>query len=342
MALATEPSLKGFDAESDFNLWKGATISAPTFWYAPGWNQIADPAYSLSNGAYTVSLPEATTDTWQSQMLIKTDIATQAGKNYDFSVILSSTIDHPNVTIKLVDAASDEVYYFETKKALIANEPVCVWKNNMQGIDIANLKLVFDFGGNAAGTDITIENIVIKDHANDDGTVVPEEEETPDPVWSAVDSDDNLWHNVAFSTEFYYAPGWNAIANPAMNISGTTYALTFPEATFEKWQNQVSLVSEGLATTATENYDFRVVLHSNNAIGSATVKFVQVGGGDNDKIFIFLLENIALTAGEDVIVKAINVPGADISQAKIVFDFGGNPANTEVTIKDVILQKHKE
>jgi len=25
-----------------------------------------------------------------------------------------------------------------------------------------------------------------------------------------------------------------------------------------------------------------------------------------------------------------------------VFDFGGNPANTEVIIKDIILQKHKD
>ena len=26
----------------------------------------------------------------------------------------------------------------------------------------------------------------------------------------------------------------------------------------------------------------------------------------------------------------------------LVFDFGGNPANTDVTIKDIILQKHKD
>lgn len=53
----------GFDPESNFNIWRTATISEPTFWYAPGWSQIADPAYSLVNGTYTVTLPEATSET---------------------------------------------------------------------------------------------------------------------------------------------------------------------------------------------------------------------------------------------------------------------------------------
>ena len=63
---------------------------------------------------------------------------------------------------------------------------------------------------------------------------------------------------------------------------------------------------------------------------------------DNDNIFVFLLEDVKLTAGEDVTAKVINAKGVDITQAKLVFDFGGNPANTEVIIKDIILQKHKD
>ena len=260
----------GFDPESNFNIWRTATISEPTFWYAPGWSPIADPAYSLVNGTYTVTLPEATSETWQAQMPIKTNIATDAGKNYDFSVILTSTIDHPNVTVKLVDATEDKIYYFEGKTPLVANEPVCFWKSNMPGLDIANLNLVFDFGGNAAGTVMTIESIVLKDHANDDGTIVPEQEETPEPTWSAVDSEDNLWHSVTFTNEFYYAPGWNPIANPALNIDGATYTLNFPTATNEKWQNQVTFISDALTASAEENYDFRVILNASNDISSAT------------------------------------------------------------------------
>lgn len=33
--------------------------------------------------------------------------------------------------------------------------------------------------------------------------------------------------------------------------------------------------------------------------------------------------------------------GIDAAAVKMVFDFGGNPANTDVTIKDIILREHK-
>ena len=196
----------GFVYESDFNMWTKATIAAPTFYYAPGWSAIADPAYTLENGTYTVKLSEATDDTWQAQMARATNISTEATKNYDFSVILTASVAHSNVTVKLVDSTDDGNFYFEQKGIkLEANEPLCFWKSNMPGIDIANLKLVFDFGRNAAGTDMTIESIVLKDHANDDGTEVPVIDETPEPTWVAVDSKDNLWNGMTYVNKFFYA-----------------------------------------------------------------------------------------------------------------------------------------
>lgn len=164
----------GFVYDSDFNMWKKAVINQPTFWYAPGWSQIADPAYTLDKGSYTVTLPAATTDTWQAQMALVTNIGTVSSKAYDFSVILSSTKDHPHVMVKLTDSSNDGVFFFEETIKLKANEPVCFWKSEMNGIDIATLKLVFDFGGNSENSIITLDKIVLKDHADDDGTVVPE------------------------------------------------------------------------------------------------------------------------------------------------------------------------
>lgn len=328
----------GFVYDSDFNMWKNATISAPTFWYAPGWSQIADPAYTLSDGAYTVTLPEATTDTWMAQMVIRTNISTEAAKNYDFSLILTSTIDHPRVMVKLVDATDDGVFYTEQTVALTANEPVCFWKSDMPGIDIANLNLVLDFGGNAAGSVITIESIVLKDHANDDGTVVPEEEQVPDPVWSDVESEENLWYGVSFTNTFYYAPDWSQIENPALTISGSEYSLVFPEATYSQWQNQVMFITDDLATSASENYDFRATFVASKDIGNVTIKLTQ---NDNDDVYLFVM-NKDLVAGEEVIVKSINAAGVDMSQVKLVLDFGGNPANTNVVVKDIILQIHKD
>ncbi|SHE45953.1 hypothetical protein [Dysgonomonas macrotermitis] len=331
----------GFVYDSDFNLWKKATIDAPTFWYAPGWSQIADPAYTLSDGAYTLSLPEATTDTWQAQMALGTNMGSSEGTQYDFSVILTSSQDHPHVMIKLVDSTDDNVFYFAETRALTANEPTCFWKSEMEGLDISKLKLVLDFGGNAAGTEMIVENIVFKDHANDDGTVIPDGGSVPEPNWVAVDSADNLWHGVTFTTSFHYAPGWNQIADPAFTVDGTEYSLVLPSATFDQWQCQVHLITPALATTSAENYDFKVTLNASNDISGVTIKLVQDGGGDNDNIFIFT-ERFDLRAGENIAAKVIDATGVDITKAKLVFDFGGNPDNTTVLIKDVILQVHKD
>ncbi|MDD4516253.1 hypothetical protein [Massilibacteroides sp.] len=328
----------GFVYDSEFNLWKGATIDAPVFWYAPGWSQIADPAYKLDGATYSVSLPEATTDTWQGQMKLGTNISTNAAAHYDFSVILTATKDHPHVMVKLVDVTDDNIFYFAETTKLTANEPVCFWKSDMEGLDIANLMLVLDFGGNAEGTDVTIENIVLKDHANDDGTVIPDAPQVQDPNWSDVNSDDNLWKGVAFTNIFYYAPGWSQLPDPVLKIEGTQYSTNFPSATTDQWQNQVTFITDELATSASENYDFKVTLNASNEIKGVTVKFAQE---DNDDVFLFL-ERIDLLAGEDVEVKVINAEGVDITKAKIVFDFGGNPENTDLVIKDIILQKHKD
>lgn len=328
----------GFVFDSEFNMWTSATIATPTFWYAPGWSQIADPECIVNSEGYVVTLPAATTDTWQAQMIIDTNIATQAANNYDFSVILTATKDHPHVMVKLVDSTDDNVFYVAETIALTANTPVCFWRYNMPGIDIANLKLVLDFGGNAAGTEVTIEKIVFKDHTNDDGTVVPEDEQVPEPTWAAVDSPDNLWYGVTFTTAFYYAPGWTQIADPALTINGSEYTLVFPEETYQQWQNQVFMTTDNLTTTSAESYDFRISITASETVENATIKLTQA---DNDDNFLFTL-NKKLPAGEEVIVKAINAPGVDMSQAKLVLDFGGNPANTTVVAKDVILQIHQD
>ncbi len=329
----------GFVYESAFNLWTKATIQAPTFWYAPGWNQIADPVYSMSDGAYTVTLPSATSETWQAQMPLRTDIRTSADKRYDFSVILTSSSNHPHVMVKLTNNSDDNDFYFAETIALVANEPVCFWKSDMKGID-ATFNLVFDFGGNADNTTITIENIVLKDHADDDGTVIPAVDDIPEPNWVGVDSDENLWKGVTYTNGFYYAPGWNQIKNPEMTVDGTAYTLDFPSATFERWQAQASFVTDGLALSAAEEYDFQVTLNATNSIKGVTVKLgQQLEGTDDPALFT---SQVDLEAGADYVFKAKKQAGVDMERAKLIFDFGGNPAGTTVTIKNIILQVHKD
>ena len=79
-----EKEFTGFDANSNFNLWKDITPTME-FWYAPGWSQIADPGFKDDGNDYTITLPEATTDQWQAQVKFHTDLTTNAATNYDFS-----------------------------------------------------------------------------------------------------------------------------------------------------------------------------------------------------------------------------------------------------------------
>ena len=53
---------------------------------------------------------------------------------------------------------------------------ILIWLSDVPGIDAAAVKMVFDFGGNPDDTEVTISNIVLKDHAIDDGTVLPNPE----------------------------------------------------------------------------------------------------------------------------------------------------------------------
>lgn len=340
----------GFVYDSEFNMWPTAAVDAPTFYYAPGWSQIENPKYSLEGGTYTVTLPEATGETWQAQMAMVTNISTEATKNYDFSVILTASVSHPSVTVKLVDSTNDGVYYFEEKNVkLEANEPLCFWKSDMPGIDIAKLKLVFDFGGNAAGTEMTIENIVLKDHANDDGTKVPEIDTTPEPTWVAVDSGDNLWNGATFVNKFFYANSdWSPRPNPELVEDGRSYSLTFSQSTAEAWQNQFSFETNLTSDTETL-YDFHVVLNSSADIKNVTVKLVQTNeiGEDGNEIKhdgnFFFDKKVDLVADVEQAVWTASVKAPEAMHAiSLVFDFGGNPDNTSVTIKDIILQKHKD
>jgi preprotein translocase subunit SecB len=321
-------------------MWKKANVQDPVFWYAPGWNQIADPAWSLDGATYTVTLPEATSDQWQAQMLITTDMSTTSANNYDFSVVLNSSLAHPHVTIKLTDATDDGIYYFAEQVALNAYEDYVFYMSDMPGLDIASLKLVFDFGGNEAGSVITMSNIVLKNHADDDGTVLPadnggEEGGDDSTTWVDVNSADNLWNGVSYTNFFYYAPGWSPIGDPGFVDNNGTYTISLPSATFDQWQAQVHFLTN-IATTADKTYDLRIVLNSTQDVAKATIKLCDV---EDDGIFYFT-DRVNLTAYDDCVFTETGLTGQEIANLKLVFDFGGNPDNTEITISGIILQEH--
>ncbi len=328
----------GFDYDSEYNMWKNATPELASCYYAPGWSQIDDPTVSISLDEINITLPEATTDQWQAQVAINTGLSFDATKSYDCSFIITSTKDHGNITFKLDD--TDAIFY-KAGISATANEPVCVWFSDLTvetGNDISNGKIVFDFGGNEAGTVITIESMVIKEHDNDDGTVLPEVDTRVEPEWVALESDDNLWYSATLSDPtYYYAPGWSQIDDPTLTTGTNSWTLTFPSATYERWQNQFAIPTDIAWDDAEQSIDFKVVIES-SASFTGHCKLTDANSDDN----YFFAEDVSLEEGGETTfwVTDVTIAVGAADQLKLVFDFGGNPDNTTVTIKNIILQKH--
>ena len=152
-----------FDATP--NLWQDAAKTI-RFYYAPNWNQTADPAYTEANGTYTVTLSRATTAEWQAQMHIISDIATDAHKNYSFRIKLRAN-KALTATVKLYEEGNDKLYYFEERVPLGANEEHAFERLDMPGLDMSRASLVVDFGGNRSNTEVKISSISLTGHDYD-------------------------------------------------------------------------------------------------------------------------------------------------------------------------------
>ena len=343
---AAEVKFNGFNYNHEANLWKPVDAEGAhsySFFYAPGWTQIADPEVSCAGGKYTFSLPSATSEQWQAQCFIipTTDLPLSAATNYDFSCILNSSTDIKKVTLKLTDTANDGNFLFTENVNLTAFEDYVFYLSDLPGIDAAAVKMVFDFGGNPDNTEVSVSNIVLKDHAIDDGTVLPSVPEEPvaGPEEYKYDSEANLWKAAdgAHSCTFFYAPSWSQLPNPEVENNGNEYLLKLPSATFAQWQAQFHIIPDSpVALESSKSYDFSVVLNSTTDIRAVTLKLTENGNDDN---FLFT-ENVNLTAFEDYIFDLSDLPGIDAAAVKMVFDFGGNPDNTEVTIKRIVLKDH--
>lgn len=144
-----------FDATP--NLWQNANTTIG-FYYAPGWTKIADPKYTNEGSTYTVTLTRSTSAQWQAQMYILTDLATDAHKNYSFRIKLRSN-KALTATVKLYQDGNDNLYYFEERVPLNADEDCTFERKNMPGLDMSKVSLVLDFGGNKASTVVKMSNI---------------------------------------------------------------------------------------------------------------------------------------------------------------------------------------
>ena len=343
---------QGFDANSDFNLWKGVTPDA-TFYFAPNWSpdRTADmqATYNDKGNDYTVTVPDAAFDRWQAQMhLHTTGVETSAANHYDFSCIFVADADIDGVTVKVTNEADNEAIIDVDNISLKAGKEYVFWKSDVEGKDLSPVKIVFDFGHASGATTINVSNIVLKDHANNDGTIVSEGgegggEDKPTMDWN-YESGANLWKAVDDGTLFdafgywFADDSWTALGTqPEATQNGDTYEITIPEGIGgSQWQGQFHIDTK-LTASADKAYNFYFVMETDNDCPGVTVKLTDAGDSNffcegrhdvkADEPFIFKLEGATLKEGKDA--EAI----------RLFFDFGGSPAGTHVKISKIYFEE---
>ena len=350
------PAFGGFKADSDFNLWKGATFTND-FYYAHGEGWEANPTpigfETVADNKYKVTLPCESNMQWQAQVKFFTNITSSSANNYDFSAIFTPTNDIKGATVKLVlhgGGDNDNIFYFADRIDLSAGDSYVFWKSDMPGIDMDHVDLVLDFGGAPAGTEVEIKNIVFKNHADDDGTVLPGVDETPKVDWVAVDSPENLGagFNTAGTMNFWWADGgWSQVADPGFSYADGVYTITAVENGGSEWQGQCSITGVALNIEEGQAYDVRVKIIASDELGRVTLKVNKDPDVQNDPNTLCYKGDFKLEEGENFLemVGVVAKNGSDpisFDQAKFILDFGGAPAGFETKVSNIIIQKHKE
>ena len=327
------------------NLWNDNLDQIETY-YNPGWGEtpISDQLVATQNGgSYKVSAPVATSDTWQAQVKLLSTVGSAADKNYDFSVIITPNANHDNVTVKLTQTGDDGNYLFEEHGIKIqAGKPNEIKFTGVKGVDAEKLSLVFDFGWNPENFEAEISDIVFGEHV---GAVDV-------PIWN-YNADGDLTKDAQYQNTTFYAYGdsWTGLSTNVFTTNNDgTWSYKLPDATNLQWQAQLAYISQ-ITASANMKYDFHVKLQSTTDVAGVTIKVTDT---KSDQLNL-VEKRIDLEAGEEYeffmngiegmdipVDTKVNDDGSEITGAvKFVFDFGGNPANTEIKISELILQESK-
>ena len=83
-----------------------------------------------------------------------------------------------------------------------------------------------------------------------------------------------------------------------------------------------------------------IINGKSHIIGNASME-IDGNGNPADVNEILYVNNIALAAYEEYVYTATDLQGTDIPDLKLVFDFGGAVAGSEIVISGITVQEHK-
>ncbi len=314
--------------EPDPNLWVDAT-KTPSVYYTTTWEtQLEEYTVEVGENSVKYVLPIATTAQWMAQFAIDTDITTQAANAYDFKCNITADKD-VKVTVKLFQTGNNDLYYFSDAVNLKAGETYVYDKQHvkMEGIDMTAVTLLIDFGGNPADLTVDVTDILFKINDGEEPIVVEPLE----------DNACNLYRAATVTPKFFYAPGWTQLPDPEVKAEAGVYTYTLTQATNEPWQAQAFFISD-IEINDVNNYDFSVTITSSENVNGTLKLYQRVEEGGSNDVFLFN-EQVTLKAEKPFVYRNDAMKGINMQNITLLFDCGGNPANTTIYIANPVLRE---
>jgi hypothetical protein len=129
----------------------------------------------------------------------------------------------------------------------------------------------------------------------------------------------------------YFAPNWNTSSNYTANFANNALTLHLGDATSDVWQAQFPVTCSSQTLTPGKTYFLSFDITTNVDLPRVYMKF-QAAADNNT--FVDLPAQ-AVSAGTKTI-SGISVNTAAAFD-EILFDFGGNPANADITISNITI-----
>lgn len=361
-SFAQEPDDWDYTPSAEYNsadnLWKAVDGNATVSWYYnPNWaGELPAPETSFKESTYTVKLVEEDTQAeWTSQMWIKpaSDFLLDVTKKYTFTCKVHSTTG-THVFIKMYQDGVNWPESFETPAGaerinIPAGETVEIKVEDFIPLETPQMLLI-DFANHGANNTIHVKDIVVKQT----GEVPPPE---PAVDWDFTPGEEflaanNLWKAKATGNEGYYyyhctGTDWNGsdvitTEVPFLSYQESTYVLDYPEATGSEWQNQFFIypaAGHEIALDAEKTYKLKVTMGGTTA-SPAFFKLAKFNPGNTTKYegdAIWEYGHFKTDPAHPTVIESPEINGVATDNILLVMDFGGNPAETKIYIKDVTL-----
>ncbi len=333
-------TVTGFKYDSEYNLWKNAEVEVASTWFADGsWSELPNqPTVTLTpdKGISFHTPAEMGNDQWQGQVHVVTNIEVHSGITYDFSC----NVNVPKagaVTVKVQKLGDDNTFFTADQVDVEPNGSI-VWFSDVEGFE-GTLKIAFDFAG-FGDCDISVSNIVFKEHQYDDGTKIPAASLAPN-----IPDADNLFANyeVVKSSTWFADSNWSTdpIIQPELVFFQGGFSFISPEGIGgDQWQGQVHMWTN-VETSADHKYDFMLTIESDKDLKNVTVKIVKGDSlGDNaddDGVFI-VVDRVNVDAGDPYTYFFKGKDGIDTKNLQVCMDFAGAPDKTNITVSDIRMQ----